>query len=219
MLVAARPTLAPSLAWRRSPGVACVASWRDDVPNALTASRVLAVPLLVGAFYAAPPPLRSRVSAGIFAACAATDWLDGWLARRWDVHSEFGAFLDPVADKLLVCSCLVLLSGALGAVVALPTAVIVSREVGVSALRQWMGERGLRDAVAVGWWGKLKTASQMLSLQLLLLGGGAASSLRRAGLALLYMATVLTCTSAAGYLSVAWPVLTARAEPTPEPSS
>ena len=204
-------------------------SWRDDVPNALTMGRVAAVPILIGAFYCVPLYTNSNphvrlLPAFIFALCAFTDWLDGFLARRWSVNSEFGAFLDPVADKLLVCTCLCLLSGAQGAIVALPTAVIVSREVAVSALREWMGARGERDSVAVGFAGKVKTAAQMVALQLLLLApppprellamasliGAAAppsSLLRNAGLVLLYAATVLGCTSAAGYFKAAWPLL------------
>ena len=83
-------------------------------------------------------------------------------------QSDFGAFLDPVADKLLVCACLVLLTGAMGMAVAIPTTVIVSREIAVSALREWMASRGKSGLVAVGWWGKLKTAAQMTSLLLLL---------------------------------------------------
>jgi CDP-diacylglycerol--glycerol-3-phosphate 3-phosphatidyltransferase len=212
--------------------------WRADLPNALTIARVAAVPALTCAFYCRPWA-RARIPAAIFALCALTDWLDGYLARKWDVNSAFGAFLDPVADKVLVCTCLVLLSGALGAVVALPTAVIVCREVSVSALREWMGQRGERAAVAVGYAGKVKTAAQMVALQLLLLAdyaaapgaaaaaqtahalslaaplssmrslaaallvGACAAPMRAIGLALLYVATLLSCTSAAGYFTAA----------------
>ena len=110
------PALAPSPRILGPTLEAGAASWRDGVPNALTAARVAAIPVLVATFY----NRRSSpwLPASIFAACAATDFLDGYLARRWAVHSDLGAFLDPVADKLLVCSCLVLLAGALGAVVA-----------------------------------------------------------------------------------------------------
>ena len=187
-----------------------VTDWRSGVPNALTTGRVLALPALVSAFYQCP----GNMTAIIFTACAFTDWLDGYLARRWRVHSAFGAFLDPVADKLLVCTCLVLLSGALGAVVALPTAVIVGREVSVSALRAWMGAQGASSSVAVSWWGKVKTATQMSALLLLLLAEAATSASRsllltRCGLSLLYVATALTVTSATGYVRDAWPLLVA----------
>ena len=183
--------------------------WRDGIPNTLTVSRVVAVPLLVCAFYSQRARV-ARLPAAIFAACALTDWLDGFLARRWDVFSDFGAFLDPVADKVLVCTCLVLLSGELGAAVAVPTALVVCREVAVSALREWMGARGQRAAVAVGKWGKIKTACQMVALQLLLLAYASAAAEQRlmaAGLALLYAATVLTWTSAWGYFVAAAPLL------------
>ena len=185
------------------------------MPNALTVARVAAVPLLGAAFYSTAL-VRSRLPAILFAFCALTDWLDGFLARKWAVDSDFGAFLDPVADKVLVCTSLCLLSGSLGGVVALPTAIIVCREVSVSALREWMGARGQRAAVAVGWWGKVKTAAQMVALQLLLLAHGvtspAAQALRTTGLALLYAATCLTCTSAAPYFQAAAPVLLGRSE-------
>ena len=185
------------------------ASWRDTVPNALTVSRVVAVPLLTCAFYSQRARV-ARLPAAIFAVCALTDWLDGFLARKWEVFSDFGAFLDPVADKVLVCTCLALLSGELGAVVAVPTALIVCREIAVSALREWMGARGERSAVAVGKWGKVKTACQMVALQLLLIAYASVSAqqrMMRAGLALLYVATILTWTSAWGYFVAAAPLL------------
>jgi len=182
--------------------------WRTAVPNTLTLGRVVAIPFLVGAFYVrAQSKAATQAPAAIFAACAATDWFDGYLARRWEVSSTLGSFLDPVADKLLVCTCLVLLSGALGAIVAVPTAIIVCREVAVSALREWMGARGQSAAVAVGWWGKVKTATQMTALLLLLLARPGEAALLNAGLLLLYVATVLTCTSASGYATAAWPLL------------
>ena len=200
------PALAPSPRILGPTLEAGAASWRDGVPNALTAARVAAIPVLVATFY----NRRSSpwLPASIFAACAATDFLDGYLARRWAVHSDLGAFLDPVADKLLVCSCLVLLAGALGAAVAVPTAVIVCREVTISALREWMGARGHSAAVAVGWWGKLKTATQMVALLLLLLAcPGKLTALQPWGLGLLYAAAVLACTSASGHVATAWPLM------------
>ena len=142
----------PPAALRRASVPQAAAAWQETLPNALTLARVAAVPALAAAFYT-PRAAAARAPAALFAACAATDWLDGYLARRWDVQSEFGAFLDPVADKLLVCTSLVLLSGAMGAAVALPTAVIVGREVGVSALREWMATTGRSDVVAVSRWG------------------------------------------------------------------
>ena len=179
-------------------------TWREDVPNALTMSRVLAVPLMLCTFHQSPKILPAI----IFGVCSLTDWLDGHLARRWQAHSDFGAFLDPVADKLLVCASLSLLSGAIGAVVSLPTAIIVCREVAVSALREWMGARGSREVVAVGASGKVKTAAQMVALQLLLLSLALdQAAMRRGGLLLLYVAALLSCTSAVGYFAAAWPRL------------
>ena len=181
----------------------------EDIPNALTVTRVFAAPMLLCTFYH-PGARSAHIPATLFALCSFTDWLDGYLARRWECFSDFGAFLDPVADKLLVCTCLALLSGELGAVVALPTALIVCREVAVSALREWMGARSQSAAVAVGWWGKVKTATQMVALQLLLLAAPKASTsasayvLLRVGLALLYVATAIACTSAWGYFAAAW---------------
>ena len=200
--------------------LAAAPNWRSDIPNALTAARVLAIPLLVAAFYGTRHyGVRPLLPAYIFAACAITDWLDGYLARRWEVSSELGAFLDPVADKLLVCTCLALLAGDLGAIVALPTSVVVSREVAVSALREWMSARGARASVAVGSWGKVKTASQMVALQLLLVAAPIATFSHRAavvlrvGLALLYVAAVLSWTSAWGYFTSAAPLLLGDSKP------
>lgn len=188
--------------------------WLRHVPNALTISRVVAIPGLVAAYYL-PHAASARAPAFIFLACALTDWLDGYLARRWRVGSRFGAFLDPVADKLLVCTCLVLLSGSLGAVVALPTAVIIAREILISALREWMAELGQRELVAVRSMGKLKTFTQMVSLAFLLLAtpGSVAGQvdadglLLRGGLACLYASVMLTGVSMLAYVAAAWPYL------------
>ena len=218
--------------------------WKARVPNYLTASRIAGVPMLAAAFYS-PHAAAARAPALMFGIISFTDFLDGYLARRWKVESTLGAFLDPIADKFVVCTTLVLLSGSLGAVVAAPTALIVCRELGVSALRecvfhgqrphmpQWscapptgrpsphnpvrrrMAELGSRDLVPVGWWGKVKTATQLLSLTLMLLSGaplpaqpGRDMTLQRAGLALLYAAAALTVSSAVPYMRAAWPVLT-----------
>ncbi|KAL1521875.1 hypothetical protein AB1Y20_021526 [Prymnesium parvum] len=179
--------------------------WQQHLPNTLSLGRIAALPLLAASFYSAAAAER-RVPAAVFLGIAITDWLDGFLARRWGVQSEFGAFVDPVADKLLVCVCFVLLSGAMGGLVAVPTSIIVSREIAISALREWMAARGKSDLVAVGWWGKLKTASQMLALFLLLSarpGISRASPLDAAcrwyGLLSLSVATALTIGSGCAY--------------------
>uniref|UniRef100_A0A7S2UZN3 CDP-diacylglycerol--glycerol-3-phosphate 3-phosphatidyltransferase n=1 Tax=Fibrocapsa japonica TaxID=94617 RepID=A0A7S2UZN3_9STRA len=187
-----------------------------NIPNILTMLRVVAIPIFAFVFYL-PVPWRNKATAAIFAVASATDWLDGYLARKWKITSPFGAFLDPVADKLMVASALVLLAGSEGGwVVAVPAAIILAREITVSALREWMAGRGERSKVQVGMAGKVKTACQMVSLILLLLAQKGAdcplpvSLLHPAALALLYLSTVLTVTSGWGYLQAAWPALSGK---------
>jgi CDP-diacylglycerol--glycerol-3-phosphate 3-phosphatidyltransferase len=117
------------------------------LPNWLTYIRCLAIPAVVALFYL---PNRHVETGCLFAVASFTDWLDGYLARRWDITSPFGAFLDPVADKLMVSTALILLSGRFGMHVVIPTCIILARELSVSALREWMAQRGLRDLVKVG---------------------------------------------------------------------
>jgi len=149
------------------------------------------------------------MSALIFALAAATDWLDGFLARRWDVTTAFGAFLDPVADKLLVAVALVLVVQAHPTPwTAISAAVIIGREITISALREWMAAIGERTQVKVAWLGKFKTAAQMVALTLLLysqpLYGLSSYAI---GLALLSLAVVLTLWSMVLYLRAAWPYM------------
>jgi CDP-diacylglycerol--glycerol-3-phosphate 3-phosphatidyltransferase len=151
------------------------------------------------------PALR----AAVFAAAALTDWLDGYLARKWRQTSRFGAFLDPVADKLMVSAALVLLAAERGMEVGVLACVILCRELGVSALREWTASMGHRDVVAVAWAGKVKTATQLTAITVLLASppphpGGL-------GLALLQAATAATVWSGWGYLRAAWPLLKASA--------
>lgn len=198
-----------------------------NVANILTASRVGMVPLL-GVVWCAPmAPTSSRLArTGIFGLAAVTDLLDGYIARRWSLQSKFGAFLDPVADKLMVACTLALLSAEWGLIVALPASIILCREIGVSALREWMAELGERNTVAVDMLGKLKTCFQLLSLTMLLAADppttAAVASMPRwrfpapgAGLGLvgicsLYIATALTFISGQRYLVSAWPTLTSE---------
>jgi CDP-diacylglycerol--glycerol-3-phosphate 3-phosphatidyltransferase len=137
--------------------------------------------------------------------------LDGYLARRWDITSSFGAFLDPVADKLMVSTALVLLSGRYGAKVAIPTALILGREIAVSALREWMAQRGKRDTVQVGMQGKIKTALSMVALTLYLLvpvsGSEKLDLLREPAQILLYLSAGITVTSCWAYFQAASPTL------------
>eukprot|EP00520_Triparma_pacifica_P013908 CAMPEP_0118643994 /NCGR_PEP_ID=MMETSP0785-20121206/6692_1 /TAXON_ID=91992 /ORGANISM="Bolidomonas pacifica, Strain CCMP 1866" /LENGTH=194 /DNA_ID=CAMNT_0006535703 /DNA_START=515 /DNA_END=1096 /DNA_ORIENTATION=- len=137
-----------------------------------------------------------------------TDYLDGYLARLWSITSSFGAFLDPVADKLMVSTTLILLSGLYGTLVSVPTAVIIAREIGVSALREWMSGRGMRETVKVGWQGKVKTALTMVSSTLLLavdtdVISGVMDGVWKIGIFGLYASMVLTVTSGWGYFQAA----------------
>jgi len=173
----------------------------------LSLSRIAAIPVLGFLFYS-PLPGHHEASAALLALLTFTDWLDGYLARQHGLSTPLGAFLDPVADKLLVCSLLVLLSGVHGAAVAIPSAVIVAREVAISALREWMAQQGLRDVVAVGQLGKVKTALQLVSLFVLLLVPVAAKlPLLPVGLALLNGSALLALVSCVQYFASAVPVL------------
>lgn len=179
------------------------------LPNFLTYARCAAIPGLMALFYT---PGRNVESGVLFALASFTDWLDGYLARKWDVSSTFGAFLDPVADKLTVSTALVLLSGWYGALVVIPAIIIIAREIAVSALREWMAQRGQRDAVQVGLQGKVKTALTMVALTLLLLvptsgEGKFLAFLEIPGLVLLYLSAVLTVTSGSAYFRAAAPSL------------
>ncbi len=178
------------------------------LPLILTLGRVVAIPVVMALFFM-PVPYARQAAAVVFILASITDWLDGFLARRWQQESRFGAFLDPVADKLLVAVSLVLLLyDRPGVLLALITSVIIGREIAVSALREWMAEIGTRRNVAVSWLGKLKTGFQMTAIammlwQLTLFG----LPLYTIGFALLIVAAVLTLQSMIAYLQAAWPAL------------
>ncbi|GAB4297382.1 MAG: CDP-diacylglycerol--glycerol-3-phosphate 3-phosphatidyltransferase [Thiohalomonadaceae bacterium] len=183
-----------------------------NIPNSLTLLRIALIPVFVLFFYL-PVGWSHLITTAIFALAAVTDWLDGYLARRLGATSAFGAFLDPVADKLMVATALVLLvdrnpTDYHGILMALPAAIIVGREITISALREWMAEVGATRKVAVNYIGKVKTSAQMVALLLLLyrepLYGIDAAEL---GFWLLYVAAVLTLWSMTVYLMAAWPVL------------
>ena len=182
-----------------------------NIPNILTLLRIALIPVFVVIFYL-PTPWARLVCAIVFTIAALTDLLDGYLARRWGQTSPLGAFLDPVADKLMVAIALVLLVQAEPrAVLALPAAVIIGREITVSALREWMAEIGARAAVAVSMAGKLKTTAQMSAIVLLLIGEPMLGiPVEALGLALLYIAALLTLWSMFLYLRAAWPSLSGR---------
>ena len=196
---------------------------RINLPTWLTLFRVALLPVMVVAFYL-PFPGHNITAAIVFLLAAFTDWLDGYLARRMNLTSAFGAFLDPVADKLMVAVTLFLLveshrGGWPGILMAVTAAVIVGREISVSALREWMAEIGMRATVKVAFIGKLKTVMQMVALVVLIVQHEkAAEALRlyHIGEALLVIAGVLTIWSGLTYLRAAWPLLSSdMQEPSP----
>jgi CDP-diacylglycerol--glycerol-3-phosphate 3-phosphatidyltransferase len=184
-----------------------------NIPNILTLLRIALIPVFVLLYYL-PNSWSYLAATLVFAFAAVTDWLDGYLARRWGETSAFGAFLDPVADKLMVAAALVLIvdtnpSGLSGIWIALPSVVIVGREIAVSALREHMAELGARAKVAVSMMGKVKTTTQMIALLLLIyqmpIGPLPTVSI---GVIMLYIAAALTLWSMVLYLKAAIPVLT-----------
>lgn len=179
-----------------------------NIPTLITLLRIGLIPVFVIAFYL-PVTWANEAASLIFVLAAVTDWLDGYLARRLNQMSGFGAFLDPVADKLMVAVALVLLVQVDPTPwLAIPAAVIIGREIAVSALREWMAELGTRARVAVSIVAKYKTTVQMLSLIMLLYRDPIAGiSAREAGFVLLYAAAGLTLWSGMMYLRAAWPSL------------
>ncbi len=179
-----------------------------NVPNSLTLFRIVAIPLVVICFYL--PMDWGRPAAGIlFGLAAITDWFDGYLARRLGQTSPFGAFLDPVADKLTVTTTLVILVQAHpGAVTTVIAAIIIGREITVSALREWMSEIGARARVAVSFFGKWKTTMQMFGIAFMLyeeqLFGLPTYEI---GVGLLIAAAGITLWSMFDYMRAAWPLL------------
>ena len=185
-------------------------------PNILTLLRIAFVPVFVVVYYL-PFAWVPLVTTILFVLAAVTDWLDGYLARKLNQSSPFGAFLDPVADKLMVAAALILLVAdprVLVAVIdprlfAIVVLIIMGREIAISALREWMAEVGKRHSVAVSWVGKFKTASQMVAIPFLLYGGAETHWLLfKIGELLLYVAAALTLWSAIVYVRAAWPDLT-----------
>ncbi len=185
---------------------------RINLPTWLTLFRVALLPVMVVVFYL-PFHGHNITAAVVFMLAAFTDWLDGYLARRLNMTSAFGAFLDPVADKLMVAVTLFLLveshrGGWPGIVMAVTAAIIVGREISISALREWMAEIGMRSTVRVAFIGKLKTAMQMIALVVLIVQHDAeALRLYHVGEGLLVIAGILTIWSGFYYLRAAWPLL------------
>ena len=179
-----------------------------NLPTTLTLLRIAIIPVFIVIFYV-PMGWSNFWCTLLFGLAAITDWLDGYLARRWEQTSAFGAFLDPVADKLLVATALILLVQAIPSVLmALSTAIIIGREIAISALREWMAQMGRRGVVSVSQLGKWKTAMQMTALLLLLYRDPLWElPTLLIGQALLLLSAGLTLWSMFSYLSAAWPVL------------
>ncbi len=174
-----------------------------NLPNVLTMSRIVMIPIFVVIFYL-PMQWSYMVSAAIFALAAITDWLDGYLARKLDQSTPFGAFLDPVADKLMVAVALaVLIEEHAAVLLTIPATIIIGREIVISALREWMAEMGSRASVAVSYIGKIKTTAQMVAI-IGLLAFPPGALLAYVSIGILYVAAVLTLWSMFLYLSAAW---------------
>ena len=180
-----------------------------NVPNFLTLMRIILVPFLVLVFYL-PFQWSYLACSIIFGVAAITDWFDGYLARRLNQATPFGAFFDPVADKIMVAVALCLLIDEFTAVwMTAPAIIIIGREIVISALREWMAELGKRTSVAVSMIGKVKTTVQMIAITMLLLSPVPLENwIGYIGVALLYFSAVLTLWSMIVYLRAAWPDLT-----------
>jgi CDP-diacylglycerol--glycerol-3-phosphate 3-phosphatidyltransferase/cardiolipin synthase len=181
-----------------------------NLPNLVTFLRILLIPFIVGVYYLPDawlaPGTKNIVATAIFVFAAVTDWLDGYLARALDQMSAFGAFLDPVADKLIVVGSLIILLQ-LGRVEALVALVIIGREIAISAMREWMAKIGQAKSVAVAFIGKVKTTSQMIAVPLLLYHDDLLGIVdcQWLGTILIYVAAVLTVVSMLYYLRQALP--------------
>ena len=187
-----------------------------NVPNILTMLRIALIPVFVGIFYLPhnlyklgilPTHTLNVIAASVFALAAFTDWLDGYWARKFNQTSSFGAFLDPVADKLMVTAALIVLVEfhRVGAIVSL---IIIGREIAISALREWMAGLGKSQSVGVAMIGKVKTVAQMVAIFLLLYADDIGQfPTRLVGEKLIILAAILTLVSMAYYLKAAWPTI------------
>jgi CDP-diacylglycerol--glycerol-3-phosphate 3-phosphatidyltransferase len=182
------------------------------IPTIMTWARIAAIPLIVGVFYLPiEPASRNLIATALFVVSAATDWLDGYLARKLNQVSSFGAFLDPVADKILVCASVLVLVH-LGRADVFVALIIIGREIAISALREWMAQIGASKSVAVHMIGKLKTVVQMVAIPFLLFDGTLFGAIytRAWGVWLIWVAAVMTVWSMVYYLQKALPEIRAR---------
>lgn len=187
------------------------------IPTLMTWARIFAIPLIVGVFYLpdsmASKDTRNLLATVMFVVFALTDWLDGYLARKLNQTSAFGAFLDPVADKFLVCACVLVLVH-LQRCDAFVALIIIGREIAISALREWMAQIGASRSVAVHMIGKLKTVVQMVAIPFLLFDGflfGVIDT-HQWGVVLIWVAAILTVWSMVYYLQKALPDIRANAK-------
>jgi CDP-diacylglycerol--glycerol-3-phosphate 3-phosphatidyltransferase len=184
------------------------------IPTLMTWARIVAIPLIVGVFYLPiEPDTRNLVATVMFVVFAATDWLDGYLARKLNQVSAFGAFLDPVADKFLVCACVLVLVH-LGRADVFVALIIIGREIAISALREWMAQIGAAKSVAVHMIGKLKTTAQMVAIPFLLFDGMLfwVVNSHLWGVWLIWISAVMTVWSMVYYLQKALPEIRSRVQ-------
>ncbi|HXF44802.1 MAG TPA: CDP-diacylglycerol--glycerol-3-phosphate 3-phosphatidyltransferase [Burkholderiaceae bacterium] len=186
-----------------------------NAPMILTWARIAMIPLVVGVFYLPEAwlslPWKNTTACALFVVAALTDAFDGYVARKYGLITKLGAFLDPVADKLMVCAALIVLL-ALDRVGAFVALVIIGREIAISALREWMAQIGAHASVAVSSLGKLKTVAQMVAIPMLLFHDRlfGVIDIGQIGTLLIYLAAVLTVYSMLYYLRMAWPHLAQR---------
>ncbi len=191
------------------PGRATIQTMFFTIPTLMTWTRIVAIPLIVGVYYLNSLTVETQnlIATVMFVLFAITDWLDGFLARKLNQTSAFGAFLDPVADKLVVAAALIMLVQ-LGRLDAIFAAIIIGREITISALREWMAQIGAHKSVAVSMVGKIKTAAQMVSIPMLLYHNPINGlDVQTVGTWLIYVASVLTLWSMGYYMRMAWPHL------------
>ena len=182
------------------------------IPTILTWTRIVAIPLIVGVFYVGlRPELQNLVATVMLVVFAATDWLDGFLARKLNQTSAFGAFLDPVADKFLVCASVLVLVH-LGRADVFVALIIIGREIAISALREWMAQIGASKSVTVHMLGKLKTTAQMVSIPFLLFDDDLFGVIdtRLWGTGLIWISAIMTAWSMVYYLQKALPEIRKR---------
>ena len=182
-----------------------------NIPILLTWLRIVMIPLMIAIYYGPGSWVsgigRDMAAMLVFVIAGVTDWFDGYLARKWNETSAFGAFLDPVADKLVVAAALIMLVQ-LGRLDAIIAAIIIGREITISALREWMAQLGAHKSVAVSMIGKIKTVAQMVAIPLLLYHTPIGEfDVQRIGTWLIYVAAVLTLWSMGYYLRMAWPFM------------